>query len=341
MNELSAKRIIPRRLVRAAVLAAITAAALYGNDAIFQGNGVTVFPVKSADIQMVTDSVTIKRGGELGWLVEVVATFKNFGPEAAVQVGFPFEYSSPETLETEFPGEYPVRPNFKAFVDGRPVPVTPKRGALSPDLGLAYDLVYVFPVTFRSGETTTIRQTYTVGGTQDSMGGNIFSYILKTGALWKDSIQRLSIVFELEKKDAPYWQSIIPVEHRAEERDGRLYLSWSYENIEPDFDLKIEHMPTGLSDFPLDELIKQPDFALGELLKRTPGADIPLQPAWARYLRNLTYARYGYPFKNAYVRAQFYGPGALTENPGFQPSLIKPGDQAFIASLNRLEKEDR
>jgi hypothetical protein len=312
---------------------------LYGNDAVFSGNGVTVFPIKTAEIQMVTDSVTIKRGGGLGWFVEVIATFKNFGPDTVVQIGFPFEWGTPETSDTEFEGEYPDTPDFRAFVDGKPVLVAPRRGILGEDTGLAYDLVYLFNVNFRHGEFKTIRQTYTVGGSQNSVGGDVFTYILKTGSLWKDSIEKLSIFLEIDKKDAPYWQSVSPPEQKAEERGGKLYLHWSYDNIKPNFDLTVEHLPTFLSNLTLDELLKHPDLSVEELLKRANGPGVAIDPKWARYIRNLTYARYGFLFKNPYVRAQFYGDGNSKENPSFGPSMIKQGDKKFIDYLNELEKK--
>jgi len=351
------------RFVRVAVFFLILLSAgrpesLFCNDAVFSGDGVTVFPVKAAAIQMVTDSVVIKRGGGLGWRVEVVATFKNFGPDAVVQVGFPFDYGTPETSDTEFEGEYPRTPDFRAFVNGKSVSVTPKRGVLGPDSNLAYDLVYLFDVSFQRGESKTIRQTYTVGGLQNSMGGETFNYVLKTGSLWKDSIEKLSITLELDKKDVPYWHSVSPPEHKAVERDGMLQLYWSYENIKPSFDLTVEHLPCVLDVLSLDELQKSPDFFLCELLKHPDVSvddllkhsdlsldellkrvEVQLQPAEARYYRNLTYARYGYPFKNPFVRAQFYGTGNLKENPTFNASMIKPNDKKFIDYLNELEKK--
>jgi hypothetical protein len=312
---------------------------LFANDAVFSGNGVTVFPVRTAEIQMVTDSVTIKRGGGLGWLVEVIASFKNFGPDTVVQIGFPFSWGTPETSDTEFEGEYPDTPDFRAFVDGKPVLVTPKRGILGEATELAYDLVYVFNVNFLHGESKTIRQTYTVGGSQNSMGGDVFTYILKTGSLWKDSIEKLSITLAIDKKDAAYWQSVFPPEQKAEERGDKLYLYWSYNNIKPNFDLTVEHLPTFFSDLSLDELLKHPDLSVEELLKRANSAGVVIDPKWARYIRNLTYARYGYPFKDPYVRAQFYGTGRSKENPVFVTGMIKQDDRKFIDHLNEMEKQ--
>ena len=257
-----------------------------------------------------------------------------------VQVGFPFRYGTPETVDAEFEGEYPVTPDFKAFVEGKPVPVTPKRGILSEETNLAYDLVYLFNVRFLHGESKTIRQTYTVGGSQNSMGGDTFNYILKTGSLWKDSIENLSITLELGKKDAPYWQSVSPPEHKAEERDRRLYLFWSYKNIKPSFDLTVEHLPIALSNLSLGELLKHPDLSVDELLNQVNTSGVVIQAQWARYFRNLTHARYGYPFKNPYVRAQFYSSGKLKENALFDPSMIKENDRKFINYLNELEKGD-
>ena len=312
---------------------------VFANDAVFSGNGVTVFPVRTAEIQMVTDSVTIKRGGGLGWLVEVIAAFKNFGPDTVVQIGFPFDWGTPETSDTEFEGEYPVTPDFRAFVDGKPVLIAPRRGILGEATDLAYDLVYVFNVSFLHGESKTIRQTYTVGGSQNSVGGNVFTYILKTGSLWKDSIEKLAITLEIEKKNARYWQSVSPPEQKAEERGGKLYLYWSYDNIKPNFDLTIEHLPTFFSNLTLDELLKHPDLSVEELLKRANSLGVVIDPKWARYIRNLTYARYGYPFKDPYVRAQFYGTGSSKENPMFDTGKIKQNDRKFIDHLNEIEKE--
>ncbi len=336
---------------------------LFCNDAIFSGDGETLFPVKTADIQMVTDSVVIKRGYGLGWTVEVVATFKNSGPDTVVQIGFPFEYETPETAGTEFEGEYPVTPDFRAFVNGQSVPVTPKRGVLAPDSDIPYALVYLFEVSFQRGESKTIRHTYTVGGIEmNSMGGARFTYVLKTGSLWKDSIEKLSITLELDKKDASYWQSVSPAEQKAVEQDGKLHLYWTYENIKPRFDLIVEHLTCVPFDISLDELqndpgcllcelLHHPEVSVDELLKHSKssldellkqvGPPLELTPESARYFRNLAYARYGYPFKNPFVRAQFYTGGNFKENPAFDMSMIKPNDRKFIDHLNRFENKQR
>jgi len=171
------------------------------------------------------------------------------------------------------------------------------------------------------------------------VGGDVFTYILRTGSLWKDSIEKLSITLEIDKKDAPYWQSVFPPEQKAEERGGKLYLYWSYENIKPGFDLTVEHLPTVFSNLSLAEILKHPDLSVDELLKRANTPGIEIHPEWARYFRNLTYARYGYPFKNPYVRAQFYGTGSLKEKPMFDTGMIKQNDRQFIDYLNEIEKE--
>ena len=194
---------------------------------------------------MLTDSVFIQRGGKLGWLVRVNTTFKNFGPDTVVQIGFPFGYYDPGEIDTLPNGEYcNANPEFQVKVNGRSVRTYPKRGIENPDLdNLKFALVYTFHVRFKKGEMKSVIQTYTVGGGGNSIGERYFNYILKTGSLWKDSIKSLFISLKLSRKDVKYWQSISPQVSDTKQTGKSIEFHWRYENVKPDSDIELYHHP--------------------------------------------------------------------------------------------------
>lgn len=67
---------------------------LLADDASYEGDGATVFPVINDQIQMLPEKV-ICTGNEK-WSIEMTATDKNFGPENTLQTGFPFKQKLPE-----------------------------------------------------------------------------------------------------------------------------------------------------------------------------------------------------------------------------------------------------
>lgn len=94
------------------------------DDAIVSGNGINVFPVTSADIQLVSETINLRYEGrkDAGWQVDVTLNFQNFGPDTVVQIGFPFDAAVSGADEDE---KLPD-PNFRTYVDGKEKPVTLK-----------------------------------------------------------------------------------------------------------------------------------------------------------------------------------------------------------------------
>jgi len=208
----------------------------YGNDAVYYGSGVTVYPVKHDDIQLVSEVITITRGVGLGWGVEAVLNFKNHGNKTSVQMGFPFDTDGPNDPDEK--EENVPDPKFRTFVDGKEIKVTKKKGwSKSPLQDLNFPIVYTFSVPFEKGETKAIRHTYSVQGTDWSTGEYEFKYILKTGALWKGVIKNIKVTMILPGSSIAEITGIKPKEHKAEKKQSATVLSWEFHNIKPDFNI--------------------------------------------------------------------------------------------------------
>lgn len=59
-----------------------------------------------------------------------------------------------------------------------------------------------------------------------------------------------------------------------------------------------------------------------------------------RYAKNKVFASYGYPFKNPFVRAQFYYTGSpYKENLSFSEQNMTKEHRAYLEWLSKLEEE--
>lgn len=216
----------------------------FSNDASYYGSGVTVYPIKHDNIQLVSEVITITKGVGLGWGVEAVLNFKNHGNKTSVQMGFPFDtYGPEEPWDTDntaqFDPQYLPDPKFRTFIDGKEVRVTRKKGwDQSPMQDLNYPIVYTFTVPFEKGETRSIRHTYSVQGIQWSTGNYEIRYILKTGALWKGAIENIKVKMILPGNTASEMTEIQPKEHSSQKTKKATILSWEFKKIKPTFNIK-------------------------------------------------------------------------------------------------------
>ncbi len=207
----------------------------YGNDAIYYGSGVTVYPTKHDSIQLVSEEIKITKGVGLGWGVEATLTFRNHGDKTSVQMGFPFDTYGlePDEKETDIPD-----PNFKTYINGKETKVTKRKGlSKSPFEDLNYPVVYTFSVPFEKGETKSIHHTYSVHGVEWSTGEYQFQYILKTGGLWKDKIKDIKVTMILPGNSIMEITEIKPREQKKERQQGGTVLSWEFHNIKPSFNI--------------------------------------------------------------------------------------------------------
>ncbi len=294
----------------------------FGNDSAYYGSGVTVYPVKHDNIQLVSEVITITKGVGLGWGVEASLNFKNHGKKTSVQMGFPFDTdgpNDPEDKEEDVPD-----PKFRTFIDSKEIKVIKKKGwSKSPLQDLNFPIVYTFTVSFEQGETKTIRHTYSVQGTEWSTGDYEFKYILKTGALWRGVIENVKVAMILPGTSAAGVHCVLPKEHKATQNKDAVVLSWEFQNIKPKFNITAKTL-FGREPIGLDYLRTTKDLFITDA-------------CCVRYFRNLVYASYGYPFENPYPRMQFYGSGLFHERNDFNINMITRADKKVLDDLTNYE----
>ena len=302
---------------------------LWADDASYEGDGATVFPISNDQIQMLHEKVVCNGGYK--WYIEMTATYKNFGPETTVQMGFPFKQKLPEETDDQSLSDN-FDPQFKTFVDGKSIPVIPKRSKEHPELKhINFPTAYTFEVHFAENEQKTIRHTYTAGGFASSIGDYHFSYILMTGALWKDKINRIEV--EMRIYPTMGFDIVSPPEHtcRLDENDYQIILNWTYTDIEPDFNIEVANLGWFARNAPPDMQIRKSTKFINQYGK-----------AGIRYLRNLIFAHYGYPFKNPMIRNVYYSPQAhlYTENENYSEKYISSYHLEFLEYLNFLDSQE-
>lgn len=297
-----------------------TLSAAHADDAVYEGDGIDVYPLENGDIQLVSEVITISPG----WNVHVDMAFKNHGAETTVQMGFPvFSSYSPDY------GEKEDDHSFQTWVNGEKVVVAKKHGVPNPIKNLRGfpDTVFVYPVNFKSGETKNIVHSYTVGGYSDSIGGWAFKYILRTGALWKGLIENLKIIYKTDASWARSLPCITPTEYESELNGEELVLKWEFKNYKPDTDLSI----SGSSR-------PQTSEATNFMTSHKRGM-ATIDSCSIRNLKNSIFASFGYPFKKPFVRAQFYYPGSrYKENPGFDINKLPSDNKLQINYLSKIER---
>ena len=303
----------------------LTISSHFANDAVYRnsGNGSDVFPVNSSNIKMVSEKINITFLDRYFWKVEMDGLFQNIGPSEELQIGFPIDKiyapigTNSETTENI---------DFKTIVDGKEYEITKKNGIINQDLYfINYPDVYTFAVNFVEGEIKNIKHSFTIPSNIHN-DGSIFKYILRTGALWKDSINKIEIMMTISIEDIQDIDSIFPFEHKSYVESDSVKLIWNYENIDPHFNFEVFRIPEIYRNVTLERLISNQDKIL------------EIHGALSKYLKNTTFAHYGYPFKNPFINAQFYHSGKYSLNENYSWKMINPNHQIFIDDMLLIEK---
>ena len=203
----------------------LTTGVSFADDAAFEGEGETVWPVESKDIEIVAETVMVQPG-KAGWDANCIFILRNTGKATEIQVGFP-------DMTDEGPGADVSKgtiQNFRCFVDGEEVNVERKTGVqnpLNPDL--KYPFAFIWKMSFKGGQTRKLANTYSFRGVGISDGSVELIYILQTGSLWKGTIENAVIEFDLGKYDPLLFYSIEPPGYTIE----RNKIVWNLSDFEP------------------------------------------------------------------------------------------------------------
>jgi hypothetical protein len=333
-------------LLLAIVLLAHTPAIVQADDSVYFGDGYQVYPIQNSDVQLaaetivITDNYAFSGGPRFGhdrFAINVDMTFKNHGPDTTLQLGFPV------MIDEEVGESIEIQTNFRTWVNGKEVPITKKQGIPNPLKGDWHfsKTVYTYPVSFKRGETKKIKHSYNVGGSFSSVKRWELQYILRTGALWKGVIEDFSLIYKTHIAKAKDIIGFLPREQRSVLKGKELHMLWNFKNFEPQNDFLViggstKINPTLLVRSSVAEDIKyiMSDSTVARTIVGL------LTSADLRYARNKVFASYGYPFKNLFVRAQFYYEGSpYKESASFSEQKMSKEHLAYIDFLSKLEAE--
>jgi hypothetical protein len=291
------------------------------DDAVYRGDGVNVYPISSEQIKLVSETIKITVLYQKDWMINVTMNFKNTGDSTTVQMGFPF-------TSDEF------NPNFSVFDGTEKLTVIKKKAVKKPHIiKYHFPIVYTFMVHFAKGEEKTMYHTYWINSLHPSLGISSNTYILQTGALWKESIDLIDIILTAPIASVKYFNFILPKENEAIREGDKIILKWNYENIEPDFNLEIGSMPTRYFNI----FKESPDLFLETVDEQIRRGPIHFDQRFLRYIRNMIYAYYGYPFKNPLMQAQFYDSGMFSEVKNFSVDKFSEKHKALLKLIVLIE----
>jgi len=202
------------------------------NGATYGGVGSDVYPIENHEISMRREHILLMvEGDDAGWTTSSVRfdcrfEFVNHGKATTIRMGFPL---APEGFEDVAPDTSIL--GFQVKVDGAIVKATPAK----------HGLVLLWPVHFAENQTRLVRVEYVMPwGTADmALYPLMTSYVLKTGALWRDPIE--SSVIELQTGSRTPFPSLSldPLPAVIERGVAR----WEYKDVRPAQDIRIRFSP--------------------------------------------------------------------------------------------------
>ena len=198
-----------------------------------------VFPLQENDVIMEAEEIVVDLEKNS---VECIFVFHNTGKSKNVYMGFPGKLNHEEDGLTH---EANLQlSNFKTFVKGKELKVTREKTSnltMSNSIGISdtlnYSEYFTFTVPFKADEKLTVRNTYDFNPTYDSIGYVSSGYVLKTGAMWKESIGSAKVTFKLGSIQPYQISRLRPSGFKFVENT----LVWERSDFEPSYDLIIEY----------------------------------------------------------------------------------------------------
>lgn len=248
---------------------------------IFVMPGGNVIPVSNNDIQLQSEQIDIYLTESFYYTVKVTYDFVNHGNDQKVTMGFPNIKRGEGDNAFELVG-------FEALVNGKDKKITRRSlDKTGKSYAIAYTKYYDLPsdmtredhgyfdevyecfsTSFKKGERKKIVNTYTATGLNQT---DKISYILKTGALWKDNIEDVKVNVHFSREhgwdldlfkslfeysncvlSSRYALDIYPSDYRFVENRIEMHFT----DLEPDFDIHIQlpRIPRSLDEWASSEL---------------------------------------------------------------------------------------
>jgi hypothetical protein len=211
----------------------------------------TVMPIRHKDIKLCDERVDIDLHDDY-YTVKVDYNFRNEGEAQSVVMGFPNVDESSMSA--------PIK-DFKAF-EGKNKLKSYRKNDHAEDNQVPRRFFECFDLSFAAGEKKNIINTYRSGYARDyDSSFRSLTYILKTGALWKGSIDSVKAYIHLNKFTMEDMAARVgycytynklmmltydaltvkPSKYSHNKKTNTLEMSFS--NVEPDFDIEISFPP--------------------------------------------------------------------------------------------------
>jgi YARHG domain len=319
---------------------------------VYEVSGKTIIPVQENNIRMANETVRVKDEK-----VTATFTFKNVtDKQVAIKMGFPFKIGE-DPLSTGTFGGMKTDLKFIVKVNKSDVPATKMAvaDAYRQKTGEEYDFMYTWPIVFQPKEKKVVECSYNVQWGDDLGLNGGFSYIAKTGSLWKSTLDYADFYIELSDgtyrrfKSGRYNFKISPPGYKL---NGQV-IEWHFTNWKPNTDFIVSY----------DLILENEDGAIVQIIsnhfyykKKTYDGDkryytiediegytAPPDELYGRFylkvLRNEIYARHGKIFKSENLQRVFRNQSWYKPDPNFSESMLNEYEKANVDFILNYEKK--
>jgi YARHG domain/Domain of unknown function (DUF4424) len=331
------------------------------NDTAFGGSATRPYPVRSSEVEMVSEKVELKLIGLDRWEVRCHFVFRNATNKAvALRMGFPFpanegegDLSVPRGLKAPKVGR-PVVWRFSATVRGKPAAARLRplaQGQLKARFGV---WAYIWQVRLRPRERLEVHNSFVLGVTATSMAFMTeVSYLLRSGGSWRGGrIGRSRITVRSDQPFLPCSKRALqaawfgksfdrssmlagfatpaqPPGFRVLGSGQRRRIVWDLRNFAPQKDLRVCIVPARIHtqwlDFQLDSNVDE----------------FKLSAAQLRVLANYYFAKHGKIFKSADLRRFFGGKWWYRSDPAYSAKRLSEADWSKVKHVRAVLKQVR
>lgn len=205
--------------------------------------GNTIIPIQENHVRLIKETIKIKDD-----VVNGLFTFKNTDEqEATVQMGFPFtQDTEPPLIRKDVIEVEAINKIFVVRINGKELEVSKKKISenIRSGIGSKYEYMYVWSVNFKPKEEKVVECIYGIRWATDITypSGSSFTFITKTGALWKNSIEQAEFYIKLDDHVSKLLRQKkieLEIKPKGYKITGYKTIEWHFTNWKPTEDISI------------------------------------------------------------------------------------------------------
>jgi hypothetical protein len=236
----------------------------FPNTAPVKSVGKTIQPLNNVPVRMVSEDVRIRLSSSTA-IVDCRFTLLNEGKPDTIEVGFPRGW------EGDLIGFMAKNAKIRGLYSVETLAEEPSFGEYT---GEKLPWWKVFKVPFEStGQTIVVENSYSTfvvpgGNSPNPLNDFLFTYIMKTGALWKGQIDSAKVTLYLER--IPFDQ-VTKISPEGFTREGNR-ITWNFKDFKPSQNIEISIMQDKFYErlaLARKILVKEPNSAFAHYLTGT------------------------------------------------------------------------